>query len=288
MEEFILQRSSISKKFLHDFFNLTGEKYRDNIVSINFDTIVKWLDVQKNHLKRLLTDKFIKDIDYTEEKVLVKNRNRGANYVSKILITPDCFKDICMLSQTAKAKEVRTYYKTVEKILIDYYEEIQFNLQKELGLIKNNQKSKDLPKGGHVYILKAQNTILKDMFKLGNSEDMKKRLRTYNTGNANNIEPLFVMKVKDIKGVENCIKNVARQYQYRKNKEVYNIDINMFRSMYTSCRDFMECTNDIYNKNPKDFKKKICVMKKMFKKNKKNLEDKDCQDNGYYMIIDKQ
>ena len=50
---------------------------------------------------------------------------KGANYVAKIMVTPDCFKDICMLSQTEKAKEVRTYYKTVEKLLMDYYEDIQ-------------------------------------------------------------------------------------------------------------------------------------------------------------------
>ena len=35
------------------------------------------------------------------------------------------------------------------------------------------------------------------MYKLGNSDDMKKGLRVYNTGNANNIEPLFIMKVEN-------------------------------------------------------------------------------------------
>ena len=29
--------------------------------------------------------------DYTEEKILVKNNKRGANYVSKIMPTLDCF-----------------------------------------------------------------------------------------------------------------------------------------------------------------------------------------------------
>jgi len=282
MEEFILQRSMISKKFLHDFFNITGEKYRDNVISINFNVIVKWLEVEKKNLKRILIANFKKDIDYTEEKIKVKNTNgKGANYVAKIMVTPDCFKDICMLSQTAKAKEVRMYYRTVEKILMDYYEDIQQQLQKELGLLKNNQKLKNDPKGGHVYILQAQNTTQKDMFKIGNSDDMKKRLRTYNTGNANNIIPLFVMKVKDIDGVETCIKNVAKQFQYRKNKEVYNIDLNMLKSMYINCKNFKECMNDTYNKDPKDFKHRLCVIKKDFKK--KKIE----QQGGFYMIVDK-
>ena len=37
-------------------------------------------------------------------------------------------------------------------------------------------------------------------------------MRVYNTGNANNIEPLFVMKVDDINMVEGCIKNIAKEY----------------------------------------------------------------------------
>ena len=279
MEDFILQRSMISKKFLHDFFNITGERYRDNVISIKFDIIVKWLEVQKHHLKRLLVNNFKKDIDYTEEKVKVMNKNnRGSNYVSKILVTPDCFKDICMISQTAKAKDVRFYYKTVEKLLMDYYEDIENNLRKELGLIKNNQKPKNTPVGGHVYILRASNTTQKDMFKIGNTDDMKKRLKTYNSGNANDIKPLFIMKVKDIKGVETCIKNIAKEFRYRKNKEVYNIDFKMLQSMYKNCKDFMECANDMYNKDSKQFKEHLNIVKKDFKKNKKG---------GFYMIVDK-
>jgi len=278
MEEFILKRTTISKKFLHDFFNITGEKYRDALISINFDTVVKWLDVEKKNLKRLLVGNFIKDIDYTEERILIKNKNgSGANYVAKIMITPDCFKDICMISMTAKAKEVRLYYKTIEKLLMDYYEDIENNLRKELGLIKNNMKPNNEPIGGHVYIIKAQNTTLKDMFKLGNSEDMKKRLRTYNTGNANDIQHLFVMKVTDIKGVENCIKNIAKEYQYRKNREVYNIDLLMLQKMCEKCKIFMESAQNEFKKDTKKFKKNIKQMKK----------DKKTQTGGYFMIVDK-
>ena len=32
MEKFILERSTISKKFLNDFFNIAGEKYRENVI----------------------------------------------------------------------------------------------------------------------------------------------------------------------------------------------------------------------------------------------------------------
>ena len=46
--------------------------------------------------------------------------------------------------------------------------------------------------------IKSNEYDTKDMFKLENTNHMKKRLRVYNTGNANNIEPLFIIKVDDI------------------------------------------------------------------------------------------
>ena len=92
LEEFIVKRSNIPKEFLSDFFNLGGNTYGDSYKNINFNDVVKWLDVQKNHLKRLLKDNFKVMDDYTEERILIKNKKRGANYVSKIMLTPDCFK----------------------------------------------------------------------------------------------------------------------------------------------------------------------------------------------------
>ena len=276
LEDFIVKRSNIPKKFLQDFFNLGGDSYGDAYKNINFDDIVKWLDVQKNHLKRLLTNNFVIIDDYTEEKILVKNKKRGANYVSKIMLTPDCFKELCMLSQTEKAKGIRKYYIVAEGLLRDHFEQIINELNKELGLIKNNLKKPKEIIGGHVYILKAMNTTQKDMYKLGNSDDMKKRLRVYNTGNANNIEPLFVMKVDDINKVEGCIKNLAKEYQYKKNKEVYNIDFDFLKKLCIKCKNFIKQLEKEFINDMKTTKTKLKMIK-----NKTNINT------SFYMIIDK-
>jgi phage anti-repressor protein len=277
LEDFIIKRSNISKDFLRDFFNIGGDTYGDTYKNINFDDVVKWLDVVKNNLKRLLKDNFNIMDDYTEEKILVKNNKRGANYVSKIMLTPDCFKELCMLSQSAKAKGVRKYYIIVEGLLRDHFEQIITDLNKELGLIKKNIKKETNIVGGHIYILKAMNTTQKDMYKLGNSDDMKKRLRVYNTGNANNIEPLFVMKVNDIIMVEGCIKNLAREYQYKKNKEVYNIDFEFLQKLCIKCKNFINQLEKEFTNNNKSTKSKL----KTIKNNKDNITTK------FYMIIDK-
>ena len=275
LEDFIVKRSNIPKDFLRDFFNLGGDSYGDTYKNIDFDDVVRWLDVQKNHLKRLLVANFKVMDDYTEEKILVKNKKRGANYVSKIMLTPDCFKELCMLSQSEKAKGVRKYYIVAEGLLRDHFEQIINNLNKELGLVKNNMKKPIEVIGGHIYILKAMNTSQKNMFKLGNSDDMKKRLRVYNTGNANNIEPLFVMKVDDIIMVEGCVKNLAREWQYKKNKEVYNIDFDFLKKLCIKCKNFIKQLEKEFANDTKITKTKL----KMIKNNKDIA--------SFYMIIDK-
>jgi hypothetical protein len=212
--------------------------------------------------------------DYTEKKVLVKNKNRGANYISKIMLTPDCFKELCMLSKTEKAKDIRKYYIIAEGLLRDHYELIMNDLNKELNLVKNNMKKPVKVIGGYIYILKAQNTTQKDMFKIGNSEDMKQRLQTYNTGNANDIEPLFIMKVNDIKMVEKCIKNIAEKYKYRSRKEVYNIDFVFLQKLCIKCKNFI-----------KQIEKEF-ILDKINTKNKlKNI--KNNKKNNLYIVIDK-
>jgi len=276
LEDFIIKRSNIPKDFLIDFFNLGGDTYGDTYKNINFDDIVKWLNVQKNHLKRLLVANFKIMDDYTEKKVLIKNNKRGANYVSKIMLTPDCFKELCMLSKSEKAKGVRKYYIIAEGLLRDHFEILINNLNKELGLIKNNIKKPIEVIGGHIYILKAQNTTQKDMYKLGNSDNMKKRLRTYNTGNANNIEPLFVIKVDNIKMVEGCIKNIANEYQYRKNKEVYNIDFKFLQKLCIKCKNFIDQLTKEFVKNKNNTKTKLKMIG-----NGNNTTEK------FYIIVDK-
>ena len=80
------------------------------------------------------------------------------------MLTPDCFKELCMISQTDKAKGVRKYYIVAEGLLRDHFQEIINELNKELGLIKNNIKKPVEIIGGHIYILKAQNITQKNMF----------------------------------------------------------------------------------------------------------------------------
>ena len=75
-------------------------------------------------MKRVLILKFEKNYDYIEEKITKTSGKTKANRYSEIKITPQCFKELCMLSQTKKAKDVRKYFLEIEKLVRQFHEEI--------------------------------------------------------------------------------------------------------------------------------------------------------------------
>ena len=59
---------------------------------------------------------YIKNVDYK-----IKNgTSTGGRPEEIIMITPECFKRLCMSSKTLKAEEVRTYFIEIEKHLDKY------------------------------------------------------------------------------------------------------------------------------------------------------------------------
>ena len=252
MENFLTQFTMIPKDFAKDFMIIAKEEYLDNEIIINLEIISKWLKSRKSDIKKI--KKF-------------HDNGIGASIKEKILVTPNCFKELCMISQTEKAKEVRKYFINLEKLVKRYYETIKESLYKKIGLLETNQKPKVNIKGGVVYIIKALNSEA-TLYKLGKSKDLRYRLNGYNSGNANDIEPLFILQVNDIDNVETCIKKTVKEYQYRKYKEVYEIDIEVLKKIMEKCdqvvNEMAKFLKDIFKK--KQFNKKISRMKKSIDK----------------------
>jgi phage anti-repressor protein len=268
MENFLKQFSTIPHNFITDFFIIAKEEYTDNEIIINFDLVSKWLNIRKDNLKKILINNFEEKFDYAIETIKKKhpNTNRISNY-DEILITPNCLKELCMISQTSKAKEVRKYFIEMEKLIKRYFETIKEEMYKKIGLLETNQKSKTNIIGGIIYILKALNSDV-TLYKLGKSKNLKNRLNTYNSGNANDVEPLFILPVNDIDSVETCVKKACKKFQYRKYKEVYEIDVDVLKEVMSECNDFVnKMAFKLKDKDEKKkFKSKISRMKKKIDK----------------------
>ena len=86
-------------------------------------------------------------------------------------------------------------------------------LNKEIIELKNNQRNIKYPTGNAIYVIK-QIINKKKYYKLGHTKDLNKRLKVYNTGNANKILYKYFCIIDDEK-LDVCIK------KFIKNKEFY-------------------------------------------------------------------
>ncbi len=137
--EFLKTYTKINNSFIDDFFGLYESKDKYNF-SINIDIIAKWFEMRKDHIKKTLTESYIKNIDYK----IIKGVSSGlkGKPSDTILLTPKCFKLMAMQSRTKKAIQVREYYYELEQILDKYKEYIIKSLEEKIKKLENNQKPK--------------------------------------------------------------------------------------------------------------------------------------------------
>ena len=103
---------------------------------------------------------YIKGIDYVSRKASNPSNipgRRGSNNYNLVLLSPDCFKRMCMMSRTKKAEMVRSYFIDVETQFLRYREELLEGLRRDL----NPQRAALPPSAckssgaGYLYIIRA-------------------------------------------------------------------------------------------------------------------------------------
>jgi phage anti-repressor protein len=252
-KDYIKTFTTVNNKFVDDFFSLQDETTTESDFVINFDIIAEWLNSRKDSLKRTLLETYRKNIDY---KISENKMTTAGRPSEKIMLTPDCFKRICMLTKSPKGEEVRTYYIQIEKHLDKYKDNIINDLRNRVKVLERNIAPIEVPKDeGVVYVLKTDvNTSLQDVYKIGSTNDFKSRLTTHHSSHADNVEVCYVYKTNDVKGVERCLKAVLKEKQYRKRKEFYQIDIEILKKLITNCSDSLLL---IKRTKPKKIKKTI-------------------------------
>jgi len=232
-KEFLKKYSLLSNEFIEDFYKIYDyNEHNNNDFIINLEVIAKWLESEKGKLKKTLVKSYVQSVDYTIK--LEKNAKVSKSNKEIILLTPDCFKRLCLLSKTKKAEEVRTYYLELEKILNNYKNYIIEALKKTVEILENNQK--EIPKNtkGVVYILQSLKDI-DGLYRFGQTEDFKKRLQNYNSSNSDKMKIIKIYETKDAKKIEKCVINQIKELRYKKRKDFYQIDLNLLTKLIKDC-----------------------------------------------------
>jgi phage anti-repressor protein len=114
-----------------------------NDFPINLDDVYKLIGfAHKRNAKRTLINNFTENEDY---KIVVLPREHGKFNEEIIMLNVDTFKNICMITKTEKAKEIRKYYVKLEnifnKLINEEHKQHQLELQqKNYKLLQKDEK----------------------------------------------------------------------------------------------------------------------------------------------------
>ena len=235
-QTFVKKYSFVDSRFINDFYNIIKEDYIEKYSEFLIDSelLRKWLNI---NIRRSFNDtikrSYVKDIDYTI-KTLKRSNGRGGQNFEVITLTPEASKKICLSTNSKKGKEVQQYFIDLEFALYKYKNYIIDGLKQKMNQLEINQKPKINSDKKIIYVFRALNTDL-TLYKIGKTINAKTRFFKHNSPLANDLEILFQYETDNINQVESCIKALMKKAQYRKYKEIYEVDLYIIKKIIKNC-----------------------------------------------------
>lgn len=241
LSTFLKQNSTIPDAFIDSFLTMYNPETVQTDFAVDLDNAANWLRLKKYTLMKTLRESYTLNVDYKVSKAIMEKRYGGNNY-KKVLLTPDCFKRLCMRSRSKRAEEVRTYFIMLESLLVKYRTTLIKGINAEIKDMQKSMKPKSKEdSAGYIYVIKASTT--KDsVYKIGRTQDLNKRLATYQTGSLEGVELVYKFRTNSHKKTEACVKLMLKERQLRKYKEVYEAEIDFIKSIIQQCDDTVTYT----------------------------------------------
>jgi len=252
-ETFINRYSFINAKFVKDFYNIIKEDYieRYNEFLIDSEILRKWLEITNRRVfNDTIKKSYKKNIDYKIEKVK-KSEGSGGHNLEKITLTPEASKKICLSTNSKMGGLVQQYFLDLEVALYKYKNYIIDGMNKKIQQLENNQKPKINANKKIIYVFRALNTDL-TLYKIGKTINSNTRFSKHNSPMANDLEILFQYETDNTDQVEKCVKVFMKKAQYRKYKEIYQVDLDIIKKTIKNCDvEINEINKEIERKNKK-------------------------------------
>lgn len=280
IQEFISTSNiNVEQLYIDKFWsNISEDKWlyigTDMLKWIGYDSI-RNRDDKRNYLV-LLQSKFTENDDYqiisTSE---IKEPHRvsvraielpeqidSGNRTNHLIVSPDCFKESLMLMATNRAKQICMYYLQLEKVYNQYKEyTLTYKLQElqeqtkqlqlkdkqlteALGKINSYQtmviKNASFKCDQYVYVATSRNYAKQNVFKVGMTKSLEKRMSGYQTGRVldDKFSYLFLMKCVDAKALEQLIFTRLEPFRYDDSKELFQIHFETLKDILSIFEKF--------------------------------------------------
>jgi phage anti-repressor protein len=236
LRSFLKNHATMPDSFIDNFLNMYNPDTIQTDFVVNLDSAAKWLKTRKSDLHETLKQSYKIDLDYIVQKLPSKHGNNGSNNYKIIMITPDCFKRLCMRSKTKRAEQVRTYFIELESLLVRYKSALLEGIRaEERRLQKSLRPNVVADRAGYIYVIRVAAGDMDNVYKIGRTKDLLSRLRTYNTGTLDGVDVVFKFRTDSYMKTEQCLKIMMKDHQLRKYKEVYQINLDIIKQLIAKC-----------------------------------------------------
>ncbi len=112
--------------------------------------------------------------------------------------------------------------------------------------LKSHLKKEKYPRGGLVYVIDYSDDN-EEIYRIGITDNMKKRKQVYNTHTLYNHDVVFFQKSLCLKGLEDCVRGILRNYRYKNQKDFYVCSLEKIKKIIKICNKSINCINDTKN-----------------------------------------
>ena len=121
---------------------------------------------------------------------------------------------------------------------ITYYE-------KQIKLLSNDLKKDDFPQGAVVYVLDYSENN-EDIYRIGKTDDLKKRKQIYDTHTLHKKNVVYYVKSNNPLKLELCVRSMLYDFRYKNKKDFYICKLKTIKDAIDIC---IKDQKNINNKN---------------------------------------
>ena len=253
------QFTSIDEKFIDIFF----KKFKiGNELEFDIDEkdVYKYLKITNRTLRERLNNNYSKNILYIENVDFIKRKIKNSSKI-KYYLNYQCFEKLAMSGNSKEAESVRIYFSKIREFITENQNILYQAMDKNIDLKKYTMFET-------IYFF-AVDDRYNDVFKIGRTNNIIKRLQTYNTGRIKEIDLKYLALVKNSKIIEKCMKLNLKKYQIYENREIYKIDSEQIKKIIDLCY-----CNNVTKKENDSLYEEISELLKLYSyvKDKKNIK----------------
>lgn len=216
--------TSIDKDFIDIFlkkFKIKG----GHKFEVEDKKVAKYFNIKLSTLRKRLNNTFSKKKIYYENVDYIKVKTGNTSEI-KYMINYECLENLAMNGDTEKANMARLYFIQLRKFI----RENQHLIYQAMENKKRLHKYKGF-ESIYFFAIKKKSNI----FKIGKTSDIIKRLNNYNVGRINEVDLQYLALVKNKGLIEDCMKKLLKKFQKVKNKEIYEVDPKLIKHIASKC-----------------------------------------------------